>query len=47
MGGKVVAVTFICTRCSLPTTASVSLDDFSQLNRRFAGRMGHDLVYQH
>jgi len=42
--GKVVAVTFIYTTCPLPDYCFRLSNNFSQLNRRFAGRMGRDLV---
>ena len=42
--GKVVAVTFIYTSCPLPDYCFRLSNNFSQLNRRFAGRMGRDLV---
>jgi protein SCO1/2 len=42
--GKVVAVTFIYTSCPLPDYCFRLNNNFSQLNQRFAGRMGRDLV---
>jgi protein SCO1/2 len=42
--GKVVAVTFIYTSCPLPDYCFRLSNNFSQLNRRFAGRMGRDLI---
>jgi protein SCO1/2 len=42
--GKVVAVTFIYTSCPLPDYCFRLANNFSQLNQRFAGRMGRDLV---
>ena len=42
--GKVVAVTFIYTSCPLPDYCFRLSNNFSQLNQRFAGRMGRDLV---
>ena len=42
--GKVVAVTFIYTSCPLPDYCFRLSNNFSQLNQRFASRMGRDLV---
>jgi protein SCO1 len=42
--GKVVAVTFIYTSCPLPDYCFRLANNFGQLNQRFAGRMGRDLV---
>ena len=42
--GKVVAATFIYTSCPLPDYCFRLSNNFSQLNQRFAGRMGRDLV---
>ena len=42
--GKVVAVTFIYTSCPLPDYCFRVSNNFSQLNQRFAARMGRDLV---
>jgi len=42
--GKVVAVTFIYTSCPLPDYCFRLANNFSQLNQRFAARMGRDLV---
>jgi protein SCO1/2 len=42
--GKVVAVTFIYTSCPLPDYCFRLSNNFGQLNRRFAGRMGRDLT---
>ena len=42
--GKVVALTFIYTSCPLPDYCFRLSNNFSQLNRRFAGRMGRELV---
>jgi protein SCO1/2 len=42
--GKVVAVTFIYTSCPLPDYCFRLSNNFGQLNQRFAGRMGRDLV---
>ena len=42
--GKVVAVTFIYTSCPLPDYCFRLANNFGQLNKRFAGRMGRDLV---
>ena len=42
--GKVVAITFIYTRCPLPNFCFRASNNFGVLNRRFAGQMGKDLV---
>ena len=42
--GKVVAVTLIYTSCPLPDYCFRLSNNFSQLNQRFASRMGRDLV---
>ena len=42
--GKVVAITFIYTRCPLPNFCFRASNNFGVLHRRFAGRMGKDLV---
>ena len=42
--GKVVAVTFIYTNCPLPDYCFRLSNNLSQINQRFAGRMGRDLV---
>lgn len=42
--GKVVAITFIYTRCPLPNFCFRASNNFGVLRRRFAGRMGKDLV---
>jgi protein SCO1/2 len=42
--GKVVAVTFVYTSCPLPDYCFRLSNNFSQLNQRFASRMGRDLV---
>jgi protein SCO1/2 len=42
--GKVVAVTFIYTSCPLPDYCFRLANNFGQLNQRFAGLMGRDLV---
>jgi protein SCO1/2 len=44
LAGKVVAVTFIYTSCPLPDYCFRLNNNFGQLNQRFAGRMGRDLV---
>jgi protein SCO1 len=44
LAGKVVAVTFIYTSCPLPDYCFRLSNNLSQLNQRFAGRMGRDLV---
>ena len=42
--GKVVAITFIYTRCPLPNFCFRMSNNFGVLHRRFAGRTGKDLV---
>ena len=42
--GKVVAITFIYTRCPLPNFCFRASNNFGVLQRRFAERMGKDLV---
>jgi protein SCO1/2 len=42
--GKVVAVTFIYTRCPLPDYCPRMIENFRALARRFADRMDKDLV---
>jgi protein SCO1/2 len=42
--GKVVALTFIYTSCPLPDYCFRLSNNFGQLSKRFAGRMGHDLI---
>jgi len=42
--GKVVAVTFIYTRCPLPNFCFRMSNNFGVLNRRFANQMGKNLV---
>lgn len=42
--GKVVAVTFIYTHCALPDFCYRLSTNFSRLQRRFASRMGRDLI---
>lgn len=42
--GKVVAVTFIYTNCPLPNYCFRLSNNFGRLSRRFADRMGRDLV---
>ncbi|HLV94094.1 MAG TPA: SCO family protein [Candidatus Acidoferrales bacterium] len=44
LAGKVVAITFIYTRCPLPTFCFRMSNNFGVLHRRFADRMGKDLV---
>ncbi len=44
LAGKVVAVTFIYTSCPLPDYCFRLANNFGQLNQRFSGRMGRDLV---
>lgn len=42
--GKVVAITFIYTRCPLPNFCFRASNNFGVLQRRFADRMGKDLA---
>jgi protein SCO1/2 len=42
--GQVVAITFIYTRCPLPDYCVRMSNNFRQVQKRFAGRMGRDLV---
>jgi protein SCO1 len=42
--GKVVALTFIYTSCPLPDYCFRMSNNFGRLNKRFADRMGRDLV---
>ena len=42
--GKVVAVTFIYTSCPLPDYCFRLSNNFGRIQKRFAGRMGRDLV---
>src|SRR5262252_8168556 len=42
--GKVVAITFIYTRCPLPNFCFRASNNFAVLHRRFADRLGKDLV---
>lgn len=42
--GKVVAITFIYTRCPLPNFCFRASNNFGVLSHRFANRMGKDLV---
>jgi protein SCO1/2 len=42
--GKVVALTFIYTSCPLPDYCFRLSNNFGVVNRRFAGRMGRDLI---
>jgi len=42
--GKVVAMTFMYTRCPLPNFCFRASNNFGVLHRRFSGRMGKDLV---
>lgn len=43
--GKVVAVNFIYTRCPLPDVCPRLSANFARLQRKFAGRLGTDLVF--
>ena len=42
--GKVVAITFIYTRCALPNFCFRLSNNFGRLQKRFSDRMGQDLV---
>jgi protein SCO1 len=42
--GKVVALTFVYTKCPLPNFCFRMSNNFAMLSRRFASRMGKDLV---
>ena len=42
--GQVVAITFVYTRCPLPNFCFRASNNFGVLHRRFADRMGKDLV---
>lgn len=42
--GKVVGVTFVYTRCPFPNYCFKLTNNFGQLQKRFASRMGKDLV---
>jgi protein SCO1 len=42
--GKLVALTFIYTNCPLPDYCFRLSNNFGQLSKRFAGRMGRDLI---
>ncbi|HUP04785.1 MAG TPA: SCO family protein [Bryobacteraceae bacterium] len=42
--GKVVAITFLYTSCPLPDYCFRMSNNFGQLNRRFAAKMGRDLI---
>lgn len=42
--GKVVAINFIYTRCPLPEVCPRLTASFAALQRRFAGRLGRDLI---
>ena len=42
--GKVVALTFIYTSCPLPDYCFRLSNNFGQLNKRFAGRLGRDVI---
>jgi protein SCO1/2 len=44
LSGKVVAVTFIYTRCPFPNYCFRLSNNFGQLQKRFGNRMGKDLV---
>jgi len=42
--GKVVAITFVYTRCPLPNFCFRLSNNFGQLQKRYAKQMGHDLI---
>lgn len=42
--GKVVAMTFVYTRCPLPNFCFRLSNNFGQLQKRFGKQMGHDLI---
>jgi protein SCO1 len=42
--GKVVALNFVYTRCALPNFCYRSSNNFGLLQKRFKGRLGHDLI---
>jgi len=42
--GKVVAVTFIYTRCPLPDYCPRMTDNFAEMKKRFRERLGKDLI---
>jgi protein SCO1 len=42
--GKVVAMTFVYTRCPLPNFCFRLSNNFGQIQKRFSKQMGHDLV---
>ncbi|HUK26561.1 MAG TPA: SCO family protein [Terriglobales bacterium] len=42
--GKVVAITFVYTRCPFPDYCYRLSNNFGQLQKRFQGRMGKDLI---
>jgi protein SCO1 len=44
LAGKVVAITFIYTQCPLPNFCFRMSNNFAGLHRRFAAKMGKDLV---
>jgi protein SCO1/2 len=44
LAGKVVAVNFVYTRCALPQFCLRMTNHFSALQKRFAARLGRDLV---
>jgi protein SCO1 len=44
LAGKVVALTFVYTRCPLPDYCFRFSNNFGRLQKRFAGRLGKDLV---
>lgn len=43
-GGKVVAVTFVYTRCPFPNFCFRLTNNFARLQKRFASEMGRDLI---
>jgi len=42
--GKVVAITFVYTRCPFPNFCFRLTNNFARLEKRFAGQMGRDLI---
>ena len=42
--GRVVAITFVYTRCPFPNFCFRLTNNFSRLQKRFAGEMGRDLI---
>ena len=42
--GKVVAITFVYTRCPFPSFCFRLTNNFARLQKRFAGEMGRELI---